>query len=95
MNEPNEMVTGEKEILVNNVDELTVPKIGFSDCAWCNCKGKGHIAKFCRGQGGTETYVNDVNGINDKLFCRTILKIAVVGHENKKKSFYNGFVCLI
>ena len=37
------------------------------------------IAKFCGGQGGTETYVNDVNGINDKLFCRTILKIAVVG----------------
>ena len=33
MTEPNEMVTGEKEILVNNVDELTVPKIGFSDCA--------------------------------------------------------------
>ena len=58
-------------------------------------KGKGHIAKFCTGQGGTETYVNDVNGINNKPFCCTILKIAVGGHENIRKSFHNRLVFLI
>ena len=50
---------------------------------------------FCRDQEGTETYVNDVNRINNKPFCRTILKIAVGGPENIRKSFHNRFVCLI
>ena len=59
-------------------------------CAWQNCKGKGHVAKFCRGQGGTETDMNDVNGITNKPFYRTIFKIAVGGHENIRKSFHDS-----
>ena len=43
--------------------------------------------------GINNTYVNDVNGINNKPpFYRTILKIAVGGHENIRKSFHNRFV---
>ena len=36
--------------------------------------------------------MNNVNGINNKPFYRTILKIAVGGHENTRKSFHNRFV---
>ena len=36
--------------------------------------------------------MNDVNGINNRPFYRTILKIAVGGHENTSKSFHNRFV---
>ena len=36
--------------------------------------------------------MNDVNVINNKSFCGTILKIAVRGHENIRKSFHNRFV---
>ena len=85
------------------MEELAIPKI--SVCAWYNCKGKGRIAKFCKGRGhiakfyggrgGTETYLNDANGINKEPFYCTILKIAVAGHENIRKSFHNRFVCLI
>ena len=85
------------------MEELAIVKI--SVCAWCNCKGKGRIAKFCKGKGhiakfygdrgGTETYLSDANGINNKPFYCTILKIAVGGHENIRKSFHNRFVCLI
>ena len=58
-------------------------------------KEKGRIAKFCRGKERTETYVNDVNEVNNKPFCRTFLRIVLGGHENIRKSFYNIFMCLI
>ena len=53
------------------------------------------LQKFCRGQKSIETYVNHVNGINNKPFYRTILKIAVGRDENIRKSFHNKFVCFI
>ena len=53
------------------------------------------LQNFCRGQKGIETCVNDLNGINNKPFYRTILKIAVGWHENIRKCFHNKFVCFI
>ena len=93
----NKIFTGEnKKLLVNNVEELTIPKISvFLFVHDIIVKEKLTLQNFCRGQGGTETYVNDVNRKNNKSFCCTILKIAVVGHENIRESFHNRFVCLI
>ena len=34
--------------------------------------------------------MNDVNGITNKPFYRTIFKIAVGGHENIRKSFHDS-----
>ena len=98
------MISFDKEFVWSWL-QLLVKSLQNNNNIYWICKGKGHIAKFsngkghiaifCRDQEGTETYVNDVNRINNKPFCRTILKIAVGGPENIRKSFHNRFVCLI
>ena len=55
----NKIFTGEKILLLNKEGKPIILKV--TAFLISEGKGKGHIAKFCRSQGGTKTQTNDVN----------------------------------